>query len=385
VAAAVVMPREEEGSRALVAYVTPEDLEPAALRASLRERLPDFMVPAYFVTLPALPVNPNGKVDRAALAKIIPRRESGAGGRPPRGPLEEAIAAAWSEILGIEQLGAQDRFFDLGGHSLLALRVLARMRDVAGVDVPLRVLFEAPTIEGLAAWIEAERRQAAAAPIVPVPRDRPLPLSFTQERLWLVDRLYPGTPLYNVPTVFRLHGPLAVPAFAAALTEIVRRHEVLRTRYATTEDGAPVQIIEPPLEIAVLVADLTALPGDLRLAEARRLAWEESLRPFDLQAVPLLRALLLRSFRTAGRRTFSRGSSASSTRPWPRAGPRRCRRCPCSTPTSRSGSAPTCEATRSPASWPGGWSVWPAHHRSWSCPPTGRVRPSRASQGRSAP
>ncbi|HKH43621.1 MAG TPA: amino acid adenylation domain-containing protein, partial [Thermoanaerobaculia bacterium] len=294
VAAAVVMSREEEGSRALVAYVVPEDLDPAVLRAFLRERLPEFMIPASFVALPALPVNPNGKVDRAALARIVPRFESGAGSRPPRGPLEETVAAVWSEILGIGRIGAQDRFFDLGGHSLLALRVLARMRDVLGVDVPLRVLFEAPTIEGLAAWIAAERRQAAAAPIVPVPRNRPLPLSFTQERLWLVDRLYPGTPLYNVPTAFRLHGPLSVPVLAAVLTEIVRRHEVLRTRYATTEDGAPVQIVEPPPEIAVPVADLAALPEERRLAEARRLAWEESLRPFDLQVAPLLRALLLR-------------------------------------------------------------------------------------------
>jgi len=294
VAAAVVMPREEEGSRGLVAYVVLEDLDLTALRAFLRERLPEFMIPAFFVALPALPVNPNGKVDRAALARIVPRFESGAGSRTPRGPLEETVAAVWSEILGVERIGAQDRFFDLGGHSLLALRVLARMRDVLGVDVPLRVLFEAPTIEGLAAWIEAERRQATTSPIMIVPRDRPLPLSFTQERLWLVDRLYPGTPLYNVPTAFRLHGPLSVSALAAALTEIVRRHEALRTRYATTEEGTPVQIIEPAPEIAVPLVDLAALPEERRLAEARRLAWEESLRPFDLKVAPLLRALLLR-------------------------------------------------------------------------------------------
>src|SRR6185436_7628575 len=141
VAAAVVLPREDEGSRRLVAYVvpasgtpgTPDDLDPAALRTFLRERLPDFMVPAFFVVLPALPINPNGKVDRAALARIAPRPESGS--RPPHGPLEEAVAAVWCEVLGLDRVGAEDLFFDLGGHSLLALRVLARMRDALGVDV----------------------------------------------------------------------------------------------------------------------------------------------------------------------------------------------------------------------------------------------------------
>jgi amino acid adenylation domain-containing protein len=297
VTAAVVLPREVEGSRALVAYVVPEDLDLASLRAALRERLPEPMVPAFFVPLPALPVNPNGKVDRAALRRIEPRRESGAGGRPPHGALEEAVAAVWCEVLEIDRIGAEDRFFDLGGHSLLALRVLARLRGALGVEVPLRALFAAPTVAGLAAWIAAETGAAPLVPTIPLvsaPRDRPLPLSFTQERLWLVDRLYPGTPLYNVPTVTRFRGPLARPVLAAALTALVRRHEALRTRYAATPAGAPVQIIEPAEEIAVPLADLAALPAERRLAEAERLAWEESIRPFDLRVAPLLRALLVR-------------------------------------------------------------------------------------------
>jgi amino acid adenylation domain-containing protein len=294
VAAVVVLPREVEGSRALVAYVVPEDLDLPSLRAALRERLPEYMVPAFFVPLPALPINPNGKVDRAALRRMEPRRDSGAPSRPPRGALEEAVAAIWCEVLEIERIGAEDRFFDLGGHSLLALQVLARLRDTMGVEVPLRELFAAPTVEGLAAWIGTQTRPAEAAPLVPIPRDRPLPLSFTQERLWLVDRLYPGTPLYNVPTVARFRGPLSRPALAAALTGIVRRHEALRTRYAMAADGTPVQIVEPAAEIAVPLADLAALPEARRLAEAERLTWEESLRPFDLRVAPLLRALLVR-------------------------------------------------------------------------------------------
>ncbi len=301
VAEAVVLPREVEGSRALVAYVVPEDLDLLSLRAGLRERLPEYMVPEFFVPLPALPINPNGKVDRAALRRIEPRHESGASGRPPHGALEEAVAAAWCEVLEIDRVGAEDRFFDLGGHSLLALQVLARLRGTLGVEVPLRVLFAVPTVEGLAAWIgawiEKQRQPAGAMPLerlVPIPRDRPLPLSFTQERLWLVDRLYPGTPLYNVPTVERFRGPLARPVLAAALTALVRRHEALRTRYATTDAGTPVQIVEPAVEIAVPLADLAALPAERRLAEAERLAWEESIRPFDLRVAPLLRALLVR-------------------------------------------------------------------------------------------
>jgi amino acid adenylation domain-containing protein len=283
----------------LVAYLSPaEDEGPpeAELRAFLAERLPEYMVPAAFVILAALPLTANGKVDRKSLA-ALPPPSADAEPAGPRTPLEAALAAIWAELLGLEKVGVHDNFFELGGHSLLATRMISRLRSALGVDLPLVRLFEAPTVAGLAALLDVEARQAV--PLPPIARaPRPaegLPLSLAQQRLWLLDRVEPGSPAFNVPTPYRLRGPLDVPALAAALAALRARHEVLRTVLFEVE-GNPRQCSLPagPLQIPLPVFDLSAVPTSRAQAEALRWAGEEGRLPFDLARGPLFRASLVK-------------------------------------------------------------------------------------------
>jgi amino acid adenylation domain-containing protein len=329
---AVVTAVSEAGSHRLVAYYVPEGGDgpapstSAELRIHLRQSLPEHMVPSLFVPLAELPLNANGKVDRKALpspeaiGEAPPAGEADTAPRtPPRNPVEEVIAGIWEDLLGLDHpVGVDDDFFYLGGHSLLAIRLLARLRAVLGVDLPVQQVFDAPTIAGLAEAVARARvfgdagDGAAAGPALPplVPRafadtgsaDTAAPLSYAQQRLWFLDRLAPGSPAYNIPTAYGLTGPLAPAALAAALAEVVRRHEILRARFVE-RDG------EPRLEIAEALApgflplplidlDLSALAhpslSGRRSAELARLRAEEAERPFDLAAGPLLRTALVR-------------------------------------------------------------------------------------------
>ncbi len=297
---AVVAVREDAafgvpGEKRLVAYVVPVAAEAplaAELKALLRERLPEYMVPAALVELDELPLSVSGKVDRRAL----PAPAYGSAEDryvAPRTATEEVLAGIWAEVLGAERIGVEESFFALGGHSLLATQVVSRARQAFGVEVPLRAFFEAPTVAGLAGRVEALRGAGAgvAPPIVRVPRAEPLPLSFAQQRLWLVDRMEPGSAAYNMPGALRLRGPLDLAALRAGLDALVARHETLRTTFAEGEDG-PVQVVHAPAPAALSVLDLQGVPDAER--EAERLAAEEALRPFDLARGPLLRCTLLR-------------------------------------------------------------------------------------------
>ncbi|HVR99443.1 MAG TPA: amino acid adenylation domain-containing protein, partial [Thermoanaerobaculia bacterium] len=295
--AAVVAREDRErgpGDRRLVAYVV-GDVAADALRRLLHERLPDYMVPATFVPLAALPLTPNGKVDRKALPTPEWQRPE-EGWQPPRTPVEEVLAGIWAEVLGFERVGSADHFFNLGGHSLLATQVMSRLRSAFDVEMPLRDLFEAPVLADLAARVETARRSGAvppAPPLVSVPREGPLPLSSAQQRLWFIDQLEPGSPLYNIPVALRIEGPLHHAVLRRCLSEIVRRHEVLRTVFAVTE-GPPVQVIRPAEPVGLSVVDLAGLPVSRRQAKAFAMAGEEARRPFDLTRGPLLRGVLLR-------------------------------------------------------------------------------------------
>ncbi|MEO6195391.1 MAG: amino acid adenylation domain-containing protein [Thermoanaerobaculia bacterium] len=295
----VVVVRGEVEKR-LVAYLAPAaGAVPAAkLRAFLADRLPDYMIPAAFVWLDALPLTRTGKVDRRALPE--PAMEPPEGGTAPHTAVEELIAGIWGDLLEREPetIGVNDNFFDLGGHSLLATRALSRMRGALGVAVSLRTLFETPTVAGLAEEVERRLGDAltVASPLVPVPRGEgiAIPLSFTQQRMWILDQLEPGSFAYNLTTALRLHGRLEIATFGSALAEIVRRHEALRTVFAAGDDGEPRQVILRVEEPRLPVIDLATLPAPQRAAEAERLAAEDALRPFDLARGPLLRATLLR-------------------------------------------------------------------------------------------
>ncbi len=293
---AVVAARGGAEDRRLVAYVVPEGGAPdlRELRDFLRERLPDYMIPAAFVLLDALPLTPNRKVDRKALPE--PERDEPGEAAAPRTPLEELLAAVWSEVLGTDRIGPEDDFFALGGHSLRVTQVLARVREAFGVELPVRSVFESPTLAGLAARIgEALRAGSArpAPPLVRVSREEDLPLSFAQERLWFLHRLAPGSAAYNMPAALRLRGTLDPAALEGTLHEIVRRHEALRTTFPETE-GAPRQRVHPFRSFPLPIIDLRALRASIRETEAERLARAEAARPFDLARGPLLRAALFR-------------------------------------------------------------------------------------------
>ncbi|MEA2695571.1 MAG: hypothetical protein QOJ16_4958, partial [Acidobacteriota bacterium] len=295
--AIVAAPAETGGARRLVGYVVPRGapVPPAELRRFLGERLPEYMVPAAFAFLDALPRSAHGKVDRRALASARLEIEPDAGAfRAPRTPTEELLAGIWGEVLKLDRVGAEDDFFALGGHSLLAVQVVSRIRQAFGVDLPLRRAFELPTIAGLA---EAIARELPAAfpvpPLLPAARPRAIPLSFAQERLWFLNQLVTGSTTYNMPFHVRLSGALEPAVLAAVLGEVVRRHEVLRTTFPVVA-GSPVQTIGPPRGLALPVIDLAELAGEVREAEAARLASSTAALPFDLARGPLIRAALLR-------------------------------------------------------------------------------------------
>ncbi len=264
----------------LVAWVVGEKPGP-----ELARRLPGFMIPSRIAVVDALPLTPNGKVDRRRLPAPEPEAPEANTGAPPSGPVEEAVAEIWRRVLDTD-IDRDRGFFELGGHSLLATRVISRINEAFGVRLPLRALFENPTVAGLARLLDGERR--ATQPIPTVPRGGPLAPSFAQERLWVMDRLSPGNPVYNVSQALDLDGPLDEAALARAFSEVVRRQETLRSRFETVQ-GRPM-IVATEKTFFLPVVEVRGLP-----AEADRLAREDARRPFDLLRGPLLRATLLRT------------------------------------------------------------------------------------------
>ncbi|HEX2203959.1 MAG TPA: condensation domain-containing protein, partial [Longimicrobium sp.] len=284
----------EARREALVRGLPPAEspaLTGVALRAFAAANLPEYMIPSVFVLLPALPLGNTGKVDRRALP--APPPEPG-GYLAPRTPDEGVIAAIWAEALGVDRVGVDDDFFALGGQSLLATQVVSRLRDAFGVEVPLRRLFEAPTVAALARSVARAREAGASSAerVTRAGRDRRLPLSFAQQRLWLIDRMEPGNAAYVVFSALPLPAGTEAAEVERALNEIVRRHEALRTTFAEAE-GRAVQVIAPSLEIGLGVLDLAPLPPEQRPEAARRKVAEEASAPFDLERGPLLRATLL--------------------------------------------------------------------------------------------
>ncbi|MBZ4423049.1 non-ribosomal peptide synthase/polyketide synthase, partial [Myxococcus sp. RHSTA-1-4] len=295
----VVARPDGAGGKRLVAYVSGGTPAPtvAELRSFLAQRLPEYMVPAAFMVLDALPLTPNGKVDRRALPDLGNERpELEQGYLAPRTPTEEKLAGLWAEVLGVERVGIHDGFFELGGHSLLATQVVSRMRAAWGVELPLRELFESPTIASLASKVDAgvARLQGdESRPMRKVERTGELPLSFAQQRLWFIDQMEPGNTLYNIPMALRLEGELDVAALDASFVEIFRRHEALRTTFARGESG-PVQRIQPAPSSVLRVEDVSALGGEEQQAEVRRRVEAEIHKPFDLDRGPLLRCTVMR-------------------------------------------------------------------------------------------
>ena len=288
---AVVVAREDAGGeKRLVAYcVGGDELDVAALRAHLGQTLPEYMVPAAYVRLDALPLSANGKLDR----KALPAPEGAAYGtrayEAPVGEVEEALAEIWADVLGAPRVGRWDHFFETGGHSLLAIQVISRVKRVLGADVALSDVFDRPVLAELARKVEGSVR-AALPPIEPVDRGGPLPLSFAQARLWFLEEMGGLGPAYHISRRLRLTGTLDRGALRRALDRVVARHEALRTTFAQV-DRTPVQRISAEGGFALPEHDLRS-ESDADAA-LRRLVAEEAKAPFDLAAGPLVRGRLI--------------------------------------------------------------------------------------------
>ena len=286
--------------KSLIAYVVAkQQAAPSVgeLRGYLKEKLPEYMVPSTFIIIDNLPLTPNGKVNRTALTPpdgIRPELDREL--VTPRTEIEEMVAQVWRELLRLDLVGVHDNFFDLGGHSLLATRVVARLRNNFAVDLPLRQLFESPTVAGLANHLKIllqDQSGTRISPIVAVSRDRPIPASFAQQRLWLLREMDPGSTAYNIPAAFSIRGPFDVPALEAALNTIVARHEILRTTFDLV-DGSLIQKIRPSLRLELSSSEVAELSPDSRHVAVREILLQEARKPFDLRNGPLVRAKIIR-------------------------------------------------------------------------------------------
>lgn len=253
----------------------------ASVRSHLAELLPDYMLPSAIVVLDSLPLSPNGKVDRRALPAPAVR---GAGsGRAARTPDEERLCALFAEVLGVAEVTIDDDFFDLGGHSLSATRLVSRIRLTLGRDLPVGAVFEAPTVAGLMAWSGAS--SAGRPTLERVDHEGIVPLSYAQQRLWFLHRMEGPSATYNVPLAHRISGRLDRAALAAALGDVVERHESLRTIFAET-DGVPHQVVLDTVSVKPVVTETSETELDRALRKA-------STRPFDLGTEPPIRAELI--------------------------------------------------------------------------------------------
>ncbi|MBD0323044.1 MAG: amino acid adenylation domain-containing protein, partial [Aldersonia sp.] len=252
--------------KTLTAYLVPErdesgaavPVDVQAVRAHAATTLPEYMVPAAFVVIDEVPITANGKLDRAALP--APQLAQRVSGREPETPTETLLCELFAQTLGLDWVGVDDSFFDLGGHSLLATQLVSRVRAELGVEITIREAFESPTVAGLAVLIDAKQASVAASgrPLLRrVDRSQQIPLSYAQLRQWFLYRLEGANPTYNIPFAARLEGTIDVPALAAALSDLVGRHEILRTTYPD-RDGTPYQLVHEPAPVDVPVIDLDA-------------------------------------------------------------------------------------------------------------------------------
>lgn len=294
----VILREDHPGDKRLVAYIVQKDrsepLDSWDVRIYLKQHLPEYMVPSGLVELREIPLTSNGKVNRKALP--APKNNDNVSGvaETPRTITEQLVAGIWEQVLKREGLGRGANFFEQGGHSLMATQVVSRVRNLFQVELPLRTLFEAPTVAALAKEIDRLRTgsKACALPIQPVKRDKDLPLSYAQQRLWFVNKLAPESTAYNIPFGLNLRGNLHQPALQWCLDEMVRRHEVLRTTFPSPQ-GVPVQKISDSAALQIEEADLRQVPENEREDVSRRLGQEQAGKPFGLAAGPLLRLKLL--------------------------------------------------------------------------------------------
>ena len=297
--AVVVAQTDAFGDMRLVAYLVAEHeqtLMSNELRSYLKEKLPDYMVPLVFIILDVLPQTPLGKIDRKALP--TPKLEELCSEIfiAPGSPVEEDLATIWASLLGLSRVGINDNFFELGGHSLLATQIISRIRKAFSIDIPLRSLFEYPTIAELGVIIEKLTPQSGdqhLQTIQTIDRNEKLPLSFSQQRLWFLDQFEEKSAIYNITSANQLTGKLNVRALKKAIQILIQRHETLRTCFHK-EKGIPYQVIIPKIKFNLSIKVLKPRSEKETVKTRERLTKEEAQSPFDLSQAPLLRVNLLR-------------------------------------------------------------------------------------------
>jgi amino acid adenylation domain-containing protein len=292
----IVLRKDKNGNDVMVAYyVSRQELDAATLCAFLLDIIIEETIPNLFVHLKKLPLTLNGKINYEALPTLDGAREQLKREYvAPGNAREELLAGIFANVLGVEKIGTYDNFFELGGHSLLVTQVIWQLREALQIELPLRTLFEAPTVASLAEKIETLTRSNQATeppPITPAPRDREIPLSFAQQRLWFLDQLEPNSAAYNVAAAVRLSGHLNIPALESSINRIIRRHEVLRTTFKSV-DGRPVQVVAAEQRLSIEQSELSGMGEEESERRVKQMAREEAQRPFDLERGPMLRVRL---------------------------------------------------------------------------------------------
>lgn len=300
---AAVAPRLRQGlhDRGLVAFLKlSRDVPVSELQSFLAARMPARLMPSSFELRREIPYNREGRIDRRALADIVMRLDAPTSSvedyLAPRDNLEAHLTQIWMDVLHLDVIGVRDNFFRLGGHSLIATQIAARISDTLQIDLPLQRMFDAPTIEQLAAIIKplvGSDPQPQVSAIARVARDRPIPLSFAQQRLWFLDQFDPDSAVYNIALPVRFAAQIDVAMLQGALNDLIARHETLRTTFDTVADE-PVQVIAPLLQIKMPVHDLRNMTEEARKLKSQRLTSLQTRKPFDLKNGPVLRAELMR-------------------------------------------------------------------------------------------
>ena len=292
---AVVLAKEgSDGQKVLVGYLCSNhgSINTTDLRTELGQHLPDYMIPTAFVEIAELPLTSNGKVDKKGLLKMEAQADSGREYKAPSNATEEKLAVIFSQILNIEEPGIHDNFFELGGHSLLATQLISLVRQELGKELSLRALFEHPTIHGIAKTFEGADQSLVLPAISALPSREKLKLSYAQQRLWFIDKLEGGSPQYNMTGAFRLKGKLNRSAFEQTIQEIIERHEILRSRFEQEGDQV-FQVVSEVYDVPLKEVDLSEIEPELREEKALEIAYEDALKPFNLQEDLLIRFQLV--------------------------------------------------------------------------------------------
>ena len=295
----VLANQDDSNEWALTAYVIGKPntfLSNAAMRSFLDGRMPSAFVPSQYVQLEEFPLTPNGKIDRQALSRLTPAKISTESYVAPRTKNETQMTGIWESVLGHNPIGIHDNFFDLGGHSLLATQIISRIRETFKTTIPLRTLFEAPTVSGITEKLtqtDYPNTADSLPPIKPLPSGAPFPLSYSQERMWFLYQFAPTSAAYNIPWAFDFHGTISIEALEQAVNEILQRHAVLRTVFPEV-DGYPVPQIQPFSPISVPIKDFQEFSDDIRDFEVQQFAKAEARRPFNMAEGPLLRVTFVR-------------------------------------------------------------------------------------------